>query len=149
MYYMIKSTLVLHADSPPIRKVFRLHAATVFEGITHPSNAASSTTAPAESQHGVRSLRDALRDIDSSDDDDGNGCHSTTSTSHANLPANSWLPALEYETFNLEDIVNSESDSDPTPAVLADVASAEEELAVNGPPILQAEGTPVNLPGAG
>ncbi|KAF7420722.1 hypothetical protein PC9H_009167 [Pleurotus ostreatus] len=115
IYYKIKGTLVLHPDSPPIRKAFRLHAVTVFEGITHSSTVGSGTTAPAESQHGVHSLRDALRDIESSDDEpyDYDGSQNPNDP----YPEPPRPPAAEYETFNLDNVIDSDiDDSDPTPA---------------------------------
>ncbi|KAF4568379.1 hypothetical protein EYR40_010218 [Pleurotus pulmonarius] len=111
IYYKIKSTLVLHPESPPIRKAFRLHAVTVFEGITHSSTVGLATTAPAESQHGVHPLCDALHDIESSDDEpyDYNGSQNPNEP-----PADPRPPTVEHEMFDLDQVVDSELD-DPNP----------------------------------
>lgn len=150
-YYKLKSTLVLHADAPPIRKAFRIQSAIVFEGINQ-DNGTATVAAQAESnQHGVHSLRDALRDIDSSDDDESDN---DTSGSPANLPQTLRPSSVEYETFDLAQVIDSESDSERiTPAVVestAELQPAHGQPATNDPPVLQLDNlAPVNPVGAG
>lgn len=105
-YYKVKSTLVLHADSPPIRKAFRIHQAIVFEGITHHSAKSEAADGAPESRHGVNSLREALRDIDSSDDDDNDDerIRGAPGPSAGSRP-------IEYESFDLDNITHSDSDT--------------------------------------
>ncbi|KAF9494405.1 hypothetical protein BDN71DRAFT_1431774 [Pleurotus eryngii] len=119
-YYKLKSTLVLHADSPSICKAFQMHEVIVFEGITHHSTTSETTNQAPESQNSVNSLCEALRNINSSDDDKSNNgrTHGASNTFAHSRP-------IEYKTFNLSNITQSNSDTleerniDDTPAVPA------------------------------
>ena len=101
-----------------------MHEAVVFEGITHHSATSETTNQAPESQHGVNSLREALRDIDSSDDDesDDGRTRGAPNTSARSRP-------IEYETFDLSSITQSDSDTpeernvDDTPVAAAPVVN--------------------------
>ncbi|KAF9491745.1 hypothetical protein BDN71DRAFT_1510093 [Pleurotus eryngii] len=105
-YYKLKSTLVLHTDSPPIHKAFRIHQAIVFEGITHHSTKSEAADGAPESQHGVNSLCEALRNIDSSDNNDS----VNERTGGVPGPSAGSRP-IEYEIFDLSNIAHSDSDT--------------------------------------
>ncbi|KAJ8688721.1 hypothetical protein PTI98_013480 [Pleurotus ostreatus] len=104
-YYKLKSTLVLHANLPPICKAFQIQEAIVFEGITHHSTTSEATNEAPESQHGVNSLCEVLRNIDSSNNesDDKRTREAPNSSAHSR--------SIEYETFDLSNITHSDSDT--------------------------------------
>ncbi|KAF9496511.1 hypothetical protein BDN71DRAFT_1505810 [Pleurotus eryngii] len=144
-YYKLKSTLVLHADAPPIHKAFCTQSAFVFEGINH-DNSTATVAAQAESnQHSVHSLHDALCDIDSSDNNENDN----NTSGSADLPQTSRPLTIEYETFDLAQVIDSRSDSEPiSPAVVKstpELQPAHGQPSTNNPSMLQLENSaPVN-----
>ncbi|KAF7439764.1 hypothetical protein PC9H_000100 [Pleurotus ostreatus] len=128
-YYKLKGTLMLHADSAPIRKAFRIHQEIVFAGITYDSAASEAVNAAPEGQHGVSSLCEALRDIDSDDDDDETILH--TGTRH-----------VELETFDLSNVTESDGDEPADPPIDAAFAAPLEQPTLTTTPA--AHDTPIS-----
>lgn len=121
---------MLHADSAPIRKAFRIHQEIVFAGITYDSAASEAVNAAPEGQHGVSSLREALRDIDSDDDDDDETILHT-GTRH-----------VELETFDLSNVTESDGGEPANPPIDAASAAPLEQPTLTTTPA--AHDTPVS-----